>query len=58
MDKDIANFTLAEANAARKVVAKKQMNKIPQLRQQLYDHINDNVKAEYVWETAIRPSLG
>lgn len=58
MDKDIAGFTLAEANAARKVVAKKQMDKIPQLRTQLYEHINNNVKAEYIWETAVRPSLG
>ena len=38
MDKDIANFTLGEANAARKIVAKKQMDKIPQLRQQVHEH--------------------
>ena len=28
---DVANFTLGEANSARKVVAKKQMSKIPEL---------------------------
>ena len=30
---DVAGFTLGEANNARKVVAKKQMDKIPQLRE-------------------------
>lgn len=58
MDKDIANFTLAEANAARKIVAKKQMNKIPQLRQQVHEHFVDQNVANYIWETAIAPSLG
>ena len=58
MDKDITGFTLAEANAARKIVAKKKMNEIPKLRKQVYDHCDNEIKAEYIWETAIRPSLG
>lgn len=58
MDKDIANFTLGEANAARKVVAKKQMKKIPDLRKQLYEHVGNEHYADYVWSTAIAPSLG
>ena len=58
MDKDIANFTLAEANAARKIVAKKQMKKIPELRKQLYDHVNNDSYADYIWEIAVAPSLG
>ena len=58
MDPDIANFTLAEANAARKIVAKKKMNEIPKLHQQVLDHINNDTKAEYIWDVAIRPSLG
>lgn len=58
MDKDITGFTLAEANAARKIVAKKKMKDIPKLRKQVYDHCDNEVKAEYIWETAIRPSLG
>ena len=58
MDKDIANFTLAEANAARKIVAKKQMNKIPQLKQQLYDKVPQQNYADYIWEIAVAPSLG
>ena len=58
MDPDIAKFTLAEANAARKIVAKKQMNKIPELRKQLYERVADNSYAGYIWEVAVAPSLG
>lgn len=58
MDPDIANFTLGEANAARKVVAKKQMNKIPELRKQLYDKVGSVAYADYIWKTAVAPSLG
>ncbi len=58
MDKEIAGFTLAEANAARKIVAKKQMKKIPELKEQLYDHVNNNSYADYIWEVAVAPSLG
>jgi len=55
---DIAGFTLGEANSARKIVAKKQMAKIPQLREQVYSKF-DNVKtANYFWENAIAPQLG
>ena len=58
MDKDIAHFSLAEANAARKIVAKKQMKKIPELREQLYESVQDNSYSDYIWEIAIAPSLG
>ena len=58
MDERIANFTLGEANAARKIVAKKKMNEIPKLKQQVFDHIPDKVFCNYVWELAIQPSLG
>ena len=55
---EVAHFTLGEANAARKVVAKKQMSKIPQLRQQVYDKIGDANIADYIWEVAVAPQLG
>ena len=58
MDSDIAGFTLGEANAARKIVAKKQMDKIPELKEQLFAHIPNTLEANYVWEAAIAPSLG
>ena len=55
---DVAGFTLAEANAARKVVAKKQMSKIPELRKQVYEKINNTTAASYIWENAVAPQLG
>ena len=55
---DIAGFTLGEANSARKVVAKKQMSKIPQLREQVYGKFDDVKTANYFWENAIAPQLG
>ncbi len=55
---DIADFTLGEANSARKVVAKKQMSKIPQLREQVYSRFDDVRTANYFWENAIAPQLG
>ena len=58
MDLDIANFTLAEANAARKIVAKKKMDQIPILKEQIYNKMPDRGFADYVWWLAIRPQLG
>lgn len=55
---DVAGFTLGEANTARKIVGKKQMSKIPQLREDVYsrfDHVNS---ANYFWENAVAPQLG
>ena len=55
---EVANFTLGEANSARKVVAKKQMSKIPDLRKQVYEKINNPTAADYIWEVAVAPQLG
>ena len=55
---DVAGFTLGEANSARKVVAKKQMAKIPQLKEQVFSKFNNEHNAEYFWENAIAPQLG
>lgn len=55
---DVADFTLGEANNARKIVAKKQMSKIPELREQVYNKMQNNTVADYVWEVAVRPQLG
>ena len=55
---DVAGFSLAEANAARKVVAKKQMDKIPALKEQLFSRFDDAKVAEYIWEVVVAPSLG
>ena len=55
---DVASFTLGEANNARKIVGKKQMSKIPQLREQVYRNFDDVRVANYFWENAIAPQLG
>ena len=55
---EVANFSLGEANAARKIVAKKQMSKIPDLRKQVYEKINNETAADYIWEVAVAPQLG
>ena len=58
MDKDICNFTLAEANAARKIVGKKQMSKIPELRRLVLEKASSDKLGKYVWEKGIGPQMG
>ena len=55
---DVAGFTLGEANAARKIVGKKLMNKIPQLREQVYSKFDNIKSANYFWENVVAPQLG
>ena len=58
MDKDTCNFTLAESNAARKLVAKKQMDKIGEFRIKIFDRAKNENMARYLWDTLIAPQLG
>lgn len=58
MDKNIAHFTLKEANNARKVVAKKKMDQIPELKKQFLDNCPNHNFGEYVWETTMGPQMG
>ena len=58
MDKDVCSFTLKEANAARKIVGKKQMNKIPELHQQILDKAKSNGLGHYVWDCGVGPQMG
>ena len=58
MDKDICNFSLKDANAARKVVGKKQMSKIPALRQQVLDQAKSPCLGNYVWKCGVGPQMG
>ena len=55
---DIAGFSLGEANNARKIVAKKQMSKIPELREQVWSCFDNGGTAKYFWDNAIAPQLG
>lgn len=58
MDKNICGFTLAEANAARKIVGKKQMSKIPELHQKILDKASSDKLGKYVWEKGVGPQMG
>jgi DNA polymerase III alpha subunit len=58
MDDKICHFNLAEANAARKIVGKKQMNKIPELYKKIINQAPNPNFGEYVYETAVKPQLG
>ncbi len=58
MDKDICGFTLAEANDTRKIVGKKQMDRIEELHQKVIEKAASENLGAYVWKTAILPQLG
>ena len=58
MDENICGFTLKEANAARKIVGKKQMAKIPELHQQVLDKAKSPILGKYVWDCGIGPQMG
>ena len=58
MDKNICGFSLAEANAARKIVGKKQMDKIPELHQKVLDTAASPQLGKYIWTFGIGPQMG
>ena len=58
MDPNICHFTLAEANAARKIVGKKQMSKIPELQKQVLDQAASPCLGNYIWKCGVGPQMG
>lgn len=58
MDENICGFTLAEANAARKIVGKKQMAKIPELKEKVLKQARSVALGNYVWKCGIGPQMG
>ena len=58
MDEHLCHFTLAEANAARKIVGKKQMNKIPELRKKVLEQAPNRKLGEYIWTYGLGPQMG
>ena len=58
MDKDICGFSLKDANAARKIIGKKQMSKIPDLRAKIKKQATSDAVGRYVWDAVARPQLG
>ena len=57
-DPNICGFTLAEANAARKIVGKKQMDKIPELKEKVLNSAKSPALGHYVWTYGIGPQMG
>ena len=58
MDKKICGFSLADANNARKIVGKKQMSKIPELKAKVLKQATNRNFGEYVWKYGIGPQMG
>ena len=58
MDEDICGFSLKDANAARKIVGKKQMSKIPELHQKILDTAKSPALGKYVWDCGVGPQMG
>ena len=58
MDENICGFGLAEANTARKIVGKKQMSKIPALREQVLTRAKSPALGRYVWQYGVGPQMG
>ena len=58
MDENICNFSLKEANAARKIVGKKQMAKIPKLHQKILDTASSSSLGKYIWKCGVGPQMG
>lgn len=58
MDTNICHFTLKEANAARKIVGKKQMEKIPALHEKVLAQASSKKLGQYVWTYGLGPQMG
>ena len=58
MDEKICGFTLGEANAARKIVGKKQMDKIPELKEKVLNQATSAHLGKYIWEQGISLQMG
>ena len=61
MEPKIAGFTLADADKARKIIAKKKSEDVAGLKEKFYNsvesHGNSINVANYVWEQCIKPQL-
>lgn len=58
MDKEICGFTLGEANAARKILAKKQVDKIAELGGKVLAKAKSKNLGGYLWNVIIKLQLG
>lgn len=58
MDPNLCGFNLAEANAARKIVGKKQMSKIPDLQKDVLNRAKSPCLGNYIWKFGVGPQMG
>ena len=58
LDKNIANYTLGESNALRKITAKKIMDEIPAAREKFINSCKSKTLGKYVWDKLIHMQLG
>ena len=57
MDEKICNFSLKEANELRKVLAKKQLQKIPQMKAKIIERAATPQLGRYIWEAGAGPQM-
>lgn len=57
MDPNISNFSLAESNNCRKVLAKKKIKEIPLVQQKFFQSCKSRKLAEYTWRTMMQPQM-
>lgn len=57
MDKDLCNFSIEEANKARKIVAKKNIKDVPLLHKQVLEKAKNKNLGEYIWKFGLGPQM-
>ena len=57
MDPKISNFTLAEANNTRKVLAKKKVKEIPKVKEKFLSQCPSVALGNYAWKTMMEPQM-
>lgn len=57
MDKDISNFSLADANAARKIIGKKLIKKVPELKEKFLNACPNKNFGNYIWKTTMEGQM-
>ena len=57
MDKDICNFSLKEANDIRKVLAKKQTKRIPEMKDKVLSRAKRPELGKYIWNCGVKPQM-
>jgi DNA polymerase III alpha subunit len=55
MDPKICNFSLGEANKARKIIGKKLMDQIPALREKVLSQAKSQKLGLYIWKNGVGP---